>query len=312
MDLENYLVLKRLKRVLFYIFCGWFWLTNAQQSADTLLVPDIKKPYHKFQQGPKIFIDELHNNFHTFNGRYQPFSMLLQNDGYQVNPLTSLTSLGTFDILVISNAINAENIGNWRQPIYDAFTKEDIKSIKLWVHNGGRLLLIADHMPFSGAANSLANAFGFDFCDGFAQLSNSEGQPDVFAEHNNRLISSQITDGTYGKPINSVTTFTGSSFQIPKDAIGILKFQKGDTCLQPEIAWQFNEQTKTADLTDSYQGAILEFGMGRIAVFGEAAQFTSQKITNDNGTFYVGFKSRIAPNNVEFLRNLMLWLSAQK
>jgi hypothetical protein len=284
----------------------------SQQVVDTTLTPQIATPYYQSQEGPTVYIDEIHNNFHTKDGRFKPFSTLLERDGYNVRSLTSYNMLEKTDVIVISNAIHSNNIGNWQQPIYDAFSSDDIQILKTWVEEGGRLLIIADHMPFSGATNSLANAFGFDFCDGFAQLSKPRNEPDQFSEKNKRLLTSKITNGTYGKPLKSVTTFTGSSFQIPKKAIGILKFMKGDICLQPEIAWQFDENTPSMDLEDKYQGAIMDFGKGKLAVFGEAAQFTAQTVTNDYGTFHVGFHAESAPNNVNFLRNLMLWLSDQK
>lgn len=284
-------------------------IAMSQQEVDTLLVPQIVNPYYKTSQGPTVYIDEIHNNFHTKDGRFKPFSTLLERDGYTVKSLTTYDVLNEAEVLVISNAIHTNNIRSWQQPIHDAFSSEDIRILKNWVEEGGRLLIIADHMPFSGATNSLANAFGFDFCDGFAQLSMPENEPDLFSEENKRLLVSKITDGTYGKSITSVTTFTGSSFQIPEKAIGILKFKKGDECLQPEIAWRFDDDTPSKDLKNSYQGAIVDFGKGKLAVFGEAAQFTAQTITNEVGTFHVGFNSETAPNNVDFIRNLMLWLS---
>ena len=283
----------------------------SQQVADTTLVPPIANSYYKNQKGPTVYIDEIHNNFHTKDGRFKPFSSLLERDGYIVKSLTNFDLLKNADVLVISNAIHSNNIRNWQQPIHDAFSSKEIKVLKKWVEAGGRLLIIADHMPFAGATNTLTNAFGFDFCDGFAQLSKPEGEPDLFSEENKRLMTSKITDGTFGKVLTSVTTFTGSSFQIPENAIGIFKFKKGDVCLQPEIAWQFDEDTTSKDLEYSYQGAILDFGKGKLAVFGEAAQFTAQSVTNENGTFHVGFNSESAPNNVDFIRNLMLWLSSK-
>lgn len=295
--------------VLTYIVCFCWLPIGAQQTVDTTLIPMFQEPYHKLHGGPKVFIDELHNNLHTLNGKYKPFSLLLQNDGYRVKPLVSIDEPGNNDIMVISNPIHSKNIGNWNRPIYDAFNQREINRITQWVRNGGRLLLIADHMPFAGATNSLAQAFGFEFCDGFAQLDKANDLPDVFSEKNERLIKTEITDGTIGKPLNSVSTFTGSSFQIPLKAVGILKFKNGDSCLQPDVAWQFDEHTISKNLADSYQGAILEFGKGKIAVFGEAAQFTNQTVTNENGTFQVGFNSSFAPNNIDFLRNIMLWLS---
>lgn len=296
--------------IIIVILIGLSTSYNAQQMADTLSVPQISKPYHSRQQGPKVFIDEQHNNFHTFNGRFRPFGMLMQNDGYRVNALHDFKILGKTDVLVISNAIAAENIGNWSRPIHNAFPEADIQFIKQWVADGGRLLLIADHMPFSGASNTLAQAFGFEFCDGFAKLDSAEGQPDVFSKSNARLLHTQITDGTFGQSIEGVTTFTGSSFQIPEEAIGILRFNKGDMCLQPEVAWQVDDQTIIDDLEGKYQGAIMSYGEGKLAVFGEAAQFTAQKITRQNQTFSIGFNSSLAPNNIIFIRNLMLWLSS--
>ena len=296
--------------VLVSILC-WSFFGMSQQNADTTMVPILEKPYFKSNEGPTVYIDEMHNNFHTIDGRFKPFSDLLKRDGYQTKALISYDALKTEDIVVISNAISSRNIGNWQQPIYDAFSTKEIERLKQWVSKGGRLLLIADHMPFSGASNTLANAFGFDFCDGFARLSEPQNRPDIFSKSNKRLSNSILTNGTYGKTIDSITTFTGSSFQIPSNAQGILKFLKGDSCLQPEIAWQFNEQTKTKDLEGNYQGAIVHFGKGKLAVFGEAAQFTAQTITNASGTYKVGFNSKNAPNNIEFIRNLMLWLGSK-
>ncbi|SDR85289.1 hypothetical protein SAMN04515667_0835 [Formosa sp. Hel1_31_208] len=292
-----------------FICCSYFGM--SQQVADSSLVLEIENPYHKKDKGPTLYIDEAHHNFHTKEGRFKPFSTFLENDGYVVKSMSNYDNLKPTEVLVISNAIHSKNIGNWQQPIYSAFNEQEINRLTEWVKNGGRLLIIADHMPFSGAANELANAFGFDFCDGFAQLSKPRNQPDIFSEDNDRLISSPLTDGTYGKAIKSVTTFTGSSFQIPSSATGILKFKKGDECAQPEIAWQFDDDTKAKDLEGHYQGAIMNFSKGKLAVFGEAAQFTAQTITNENGTFRFGFHSEDAPNNMEFLRNLMLWLSAK-
>ena len=55
-------------------------------------------------------------------------------------------------------------------------------------------------MPFAGAANTLANAFGFDFCDGFANLKKDQrNSPDIFSNDNKRLVSSEITDGAFWK-----------------------------------------------------------------------------------------------------------------
>lgn len=298
------------KRFFLWLFSLCSLLAIGQQPADDISIPKFDNPTFYLENGPQVYIDQSHQNFHQKSGRFKPFADLLAADGYQVDSLINLKSLNKSDILVISNPINQKNVGNWERPIYNAFDEDEISLIKKWVQNGGKLLLIADHMPFAGATNTLANAFGFNFCDGFANLDKEQNNlPDIFSNENKRLMSSEITDGTLGSKLETITTFTGSSFTIPKEATGILKFLKEDVCLAPEIAWQFNETTVRTTLEDSYQGAILNYGKGKIAVFGEAAMFTAQTVTNNSGIYKVGFHSSQAPNNIQFIRNLLFWLS---
>lgn len=294
------------------IFVTFFFISYcfSQQRAANIKVPKINNPRFVKTKGPRVYIDQIHQNFHQKEGRFKPFADLLTADGYKVDSIINLKKLKSNDILVISNPIHQKNVGNWRKPIHSAFTKTEIAFVESWVKKGGRLILIADHMPFAGAANNLANAFGFNFYDGFAYLNKEKRNlPDVFSEDNERLVTSEITDGTLGEKINTITTFTGSAFTIPDTAKGILKFKKDDYCLTPEIAWRFNEETPRHDLKDKYQGAILKYGKGKLAVFGEAAMFTAQTITNNTGTYKFGFIAESAPNNIEFIRNLVFWLS---
>ncbi|NVJ89386.1 MAG: DUF4350 domain-containing protein [Flavobacteriaceae bacterium] len=291
---------------LLLIFILSFYSFNAQQRAEVIEVPKFKNPKFETNNGPQIYVDHLHNNFHKISGRFKPFADLMKNDGYKVDSLSNYNQLSITDILVISNALNLKNIGNWRRPIYDAFTAEEISMLKKWVESGGSLLLIADHMPMAGAAKTLAKAFGFEFCDGFAFLNKKQqNSPDIFSIENKRLLSNNLINEEFF----SLTSFTGSSFSIPKNAQGILKFTKDDYCLAPEVAWQFNKDTPRTSLENKYQGAILEYGKGKIAVFGEAAMFTAQTVTNESGTFKFGFHSKNAPNNINFIRELMYWLS---
>ncbi|TMM32188.1 hypothetical protein FDT66_01615 [Polaribacter aestuariivivens] len=303
-----------MKKIVFQtlIFAALFILNVgfAQQRADDVVIPEIEKPRFKKNTGPIVYIDQSHQNFHQKSGRFKPFSELLTSDGYKVDSIINLKKLNTNDILVIANPIHSNNVRNWRRPIHSAFTEKEILYLKNWVEKGGKLLLIADHMPFAGASNSLANTFGFNFCDGFAYLNKeSRNLPDIFSTSNKRLLDTDITDGTFGNKINAITTFTGSAFTIPEKAKGILQFKKDDYCLVPEIAWQFSDSTPNSDLENSYQGAILNFGKGKVAVFGEAAMFTAQTITNNSGTFRFGFHSSDAPNNIQFIRNVLYWLS---
>ena len=48
--------------------------------------------------------------------------------------------------------------------------------------------------------------------------------------------------------------------------------------LMPETAWEFDEATRRVAVAGWYQGAVRRFGEGRVAVFGESAQFTAQYV----------------------------------
>ena len=144
-------------------------LSFSQQVTDTTYNPVFKSPAYDLGMGPVIFIDEGHYNLNTKNGRYKPFSNLLERDGYNVkefNGVFNRKELAKCETLVISNALN-ENVEDWVISNPSAFTKSEISEIKEWVHNGGSLFLIADHMPMADASKDLAKAFEFDFTNGF-------------------------------------------------------------------------------------------------------------------------------------------------
>ena len=296
-------------RLCLLFFTISFFNSFSQQQPDNSFVTEFDSPNFSAENSPLILIDEMHNNLHILSTGFGPFAGLAKADGFKVEAFNSYSLLDNTDIFVIANPINEKNQGNWKRPIYSAFKNDEIEKLKKWVENGGRLLLIADHMPFAGAANELAMAFGFEYCDGFAQLSERENQNDIFSRSNKRLPESPVTNGQYGKEISKLTSFTGSSFKIPEAAIPVISFQHNDRCLQPEIAWQFNDSTKTSELSPSHQGALMNYGKGKIAVFGEAAMFTAQTLIQDGNMFKVGFNSPAAPNNVQFVRNVLLWLS---
>jgi len=53
---------------------------NAQQVGSTDFVPVNSKKTFSETDAPTVLIDEAHHNFHTMNGRYQPFSKILKSD----------------------------------------------------------------------------------------------------------------------------------------------------------------------------------------------------------------------------------------
>lgn len=275
----------------------------AQQVADPDFRFVIENPLFERDLGPVVAIDQGHNNFHTLEGRYAPFAELLANDGFRLTSIDGsidASKLAEIDVLVISNPIHESNLGNWVLPNPSAYTKAEVNTIKKWVKKGGKLFLIADHMPFGGAAADLAEAFDFYFTNGFARFPSQQGF-DTFQKAQQTILDHSVTEG-----VDQVMTFTGQAFKIPKRAIGLMRFPQGSYSLEPDTAWRFNESTFNRDIGGWYQGALLEEGKGRVAVFGEAAMFTTQLAGAQQ--MKVGMNTIGAEHNPILLRNIMAWL----
>jgi uncharacterized protein (DUF2249 family) len=292
-----------------FLMLSFVTKVNAQQVADTLFSPVFLNPAYSTAEGPVVMIDQAHNNFHTADGRYRTFADLLTRDGYVVRAFSALfnrESLDTGDILVISNALHKRNLDDWSLPTPSAFTEQEITAVRAWVEDGGALLLIADHMPFPGAAADLAAAFGFRFNNGFALDTLKQG-PLVFRRSDGSLANHPITQGrTSNERIDSVATFTGQAFQ-SSAAEPLLIFGPNTISLMPQVAWQFSDATSRIPVRNWFQGAVLQVGKGRVAVFGEAAMFTAQ-VSGENRT-PMGMNHPSAPQNPQFALNVLHWLS---
>jgi hypothetical protein len=264
-------------------------------------------------------LDEAHNNFHTTTGRFRPFAEFLRKDGYRVKgnvaPFTA-DALREARILVIANALNAVNVDVWTLPTPSAFSDEEIAAVKAWVDEGGSLFLIADHMPFPGAAEKLASVFGFTFYNGFAMRKKAntsvEGAlriPDIFTPGHG-LIEGPFTRGTKpGEQVTSVRTFTGQAFNIPANATPVIVLDDQFEILIPKTAWEFSKETDIIPAKGLSQGASLRSGKGRVVVFGEAAMFSAQL---QRDTVRMGMNAPDARQNPQFLLNIIHWLDEKE
>lgn len=283
---------------------------SAQQVPDLDADIRVETPAYAAGEGPMLMIDGAHNNFHTAKGGFAPFAALAINDGYRVASLNAAITperLAKAELLVIANPLAQANVGNWRLPTPSAFTEAEIAAVRAWVEGGGSLLLIADHMPFAGAASDLALAFGFRFDNGFAR--DRQRGPERFSRDNGRLPDSVIARGeAKGEPVTRILSFTGSSFTAPAGAVPVIMLDDGWTILTPEVAWEFDGDThsRRASAAD-LRGAVLEVGDGRVAVFAEAAMFTAQRAGPNRRP--MGFNADGAEQNKQFILNLLHWLS---
>ncbi|HEX4945237.1 MAG TPA: DUF4350 domain-containing protein [Blastocatellia bacterium] len=286
------------------------WPLFAQQVADTEYKPPITKPAYEHGKGPLVLLDEAHNNFHTASGRYQTFAELLRRDGYVVQAATakfSPESLKPAKILVIANALHERNANNWTLPTPSAFTDEEIAAVRDWVNKGGALLLIADHMPFPGAAEKLGAAFDIKFTNGYVRNQKQQGGPDLFQRAAGSLRAHPITNGrNAAENVDAVATFTGSAFQIP-NAQPLLVLSEAAVSVLTSTAGQITPDTPREPVPGWWQGAVFKAGKGRVAVFGEAAMFSAQLAGPNRNP--MGMNAPEAKQNYQFLLNVMHWLS---
>jgi len=256
-----------------------------------------------------VLLDEAHFNFHTTTGRYLAFVRLVEHDGFVVranhSPF-SAAALKDARILVIANAL--ADTGEWVLPARPAFTSAEVAAVREWVRGGGSLLLIADHMPFPGAAESLAQTFGVEFSNGFAMDSTGREGMAVFRRREGTLAPHPITDGRAGgERIDSVRSFTGQAFRLTGPGTPLLTLDSSFVNLLPARAWEFSAATQRHSAKGMLQGAAIDYGRGRMAVFGEAAMFSAQ--LSGPQRLPMGMNRPDAPQNAQFALNVMRWLA---
>ena len=294
---------------LFAAICALVFLilpTVAQQAPDTEFNTSVDNPAYK-KEGPRVMFDEAHHNFHTTEGRYKPFVDLLLNDGYRVirnrQPFTK-TTLSSYKVLVISNALGAEEDDDAGADS-SAFTDEECQAVQDWVKDGGALLLIADHAPFGGAAATLSARFGVDMSKGytFDKENSAAGNPSslIFSRENKLLASHPITEGRNEKErVNIVRSFTGQSLKGPEGSVSILNLSDGARDL-PNV----DAQTSVSAAGRS-QAVALKFGKGRVLVQGEAAMLSAQISGQEKRKMGMNVPGN---DNKQYALNVMHWLS---
>jgi hypothetical protein len=299
------MIIRRLPKsfLIICVICGQIF---AQQQPDLEFNTSVENPAYK-KDGPRVMFDEAHHNFHTTEGRYKPFVDLLMNDGYRVvrnrQPFTK-TSLSSFKILVISNALGAEELDD-EGADKSAFTDEEIQAVHDWVKSGGSLLLIADHAPFGGAAATLASRFGIDMNNGytFDEKNSVAGSPSqlIFSRENKLLADHPIADGrNENERVNLLQSFTGQSLKGPKDSVAILNLS--DTATDsPNF-----QRELVASAAGRAQALALKFGKGRVVVQGEAAMLSAQVSGAEKHRMGMNVPGN---DNMQYVLNLMHWLS---
>jgi len=293
------------------LFSAAFLVTPAlaQQVADPEFKASVPHPAYA-KTGPRVLIDEAHNNADTANGRYKPFADLIAEDGYYVVPSRKAftrESLATFKVMVVANALGAEDVDD-EGADHSAFTDDECDAVREWVKNGGALLLVAGHPPFGGAADTLAKRFGVEMSNGNT-VDEAHTVPDandsgyiVYSRENGLLLDHPITQGRNdSEKINRVIVFTGQSLKGPEGSGVFLKLADSATDKIPAPG-------KDVSAAGRAQGIALKFGKGRVVVLAEPAMISaliSGREKSAAGMNYPGV------DNKQLTLNIMHWLSGR-
>ena len=278
----------------------------AQQVADPNFDTKVAKPAYG-TGGPRVLLDEAHNNFHTASGRYKPFADLITADGYRVTPnARKLTRdvLKNFDILVTANALGAPAM-NTPEASNPAFTEEECDAVRDWVRGGGALLLVADHAPIGAANTSLGRRFGVEMSNAYtidpANTTPEDNNPGFIVYTRERgLAAHPITDGRNAEErVGRVIAFTGQSLKGGPEAFAFMRL--ADTA---QDAVPNTEQRTSA--AGRAQGLALRFGRGRVVVMGEAAMLSAQLAGPDKRPLGM---NRPGTDNRRLALNILHWLS---
>jgi hypothetical protein len=286
--------------------------TASQQPASDWQ-PSVSTPQFASHTGPRVLVDAAHGNFHTIDGRFAAFARLLRADGYRVasaaQPITPVL-LAQADVFVIANAVKGGESAEWVLPTTSAFEHDEVAALARWVHDGGSLLLIADHMPFPGSAANLAEAFGVVFLNGYAKKSVDESGTLIFTRAGG-LADHPITRGRdAGEEIAALKAFTGQAFRAVVPVEPLLRLPPDWSVYFPYEAGEFTDTTPVESARGLVQGAVLRHGQGRVAVFGEAAMFSAQTVVSaDQVVARMGMNDPEAAQNAQFVLNVLHWLS---
>lgn len=288
--------------------------SSGGQTAGERWSPIVTNPEFSNGDGPTILVDAAHGNFHTIDGRFSAFGELLSLDGYRIESAIDEVTKELLDpasVFVISNAVDGGADAEWILPTYPAFKLEEVEVLVNWVESGGSLLLIADHMPFPGATATIAKRFGIDFINGYAKKSVREGGQLSFSRSSGLLADHAITRGrSDSESIQAIRSFTGQAFRITHEAESLMHMPDDWKVFLPTEAGLIGKSTPFVSARGLVQGAVLEFGNGRVAVFGEAAMFTAQTWVRDDGSVgRMGMNHPSATDNAQFVLNVIHWLT---
>ncbi len=294
-------------------------LSSCQEYADSTYSELADSTFNDVAN-PVIVFAEGHNNFgdnrESFAGEMKQF---LAREGFELRRyMGAITreALKGASILHTDNALASLNQDNWTLPTPSAFTSEEISVIYNWVHNGGALLMVIEHMPFGGSYEDLAKAFNVETSNGFAvdeRLLSSYSEENisnagwfVFSHENQSLGDHPTLAGRQpDERVLFLAADVGSAFRLPDRAVSLMTFGSDAISVEPTVSWKFDSATPRRSVSGWSQGGVMKVGKGRLVVLGDnfliipPSQLESEK------------EVVFGRYNPQFTVNVYRWLSGQ-
>ena len=140
----------------------------------------VSTPSYEAAMGPNVYFDEGHHEIfitHGLPGIRQKIENPIRRDGYETSTFSSSFSrenLKSCDILVLIVPQPEKNRGFRAFPHQSAFNRQEMDELVLWIHEGGSLLLIAEHEFKAAYVADLAYMLGAQMFDGWAYSCQTE------------------------------------------------------------------------------------------------------------------------------------------
>ena len=294
-------------------------LSSCQEYADSTYSESADSTFNDVAN-PVIVFAEGHNNFgdnrESFAGEMKQF---LAREGFELRQyMGAITreALKGASILHTDNALASLNQDNWTLPTPSAFTSEEISVIYNWVHNGGALLMVIEHMPFGGSYEDLAKAFNVETSNGFAvdeRLLSSYSEENisnagwfVFSHENQSLGDHPTLAGRQpDERVLFLAADVGSAFLLPDRAVSLMTFGSDAISVEPAVSWKFDSATPRRSVSGWSQGGVMKVGKGRLVVLGDNFLIIPPSQLGSEKEVVFG------RYNPQFTVNVYRWLSGQ-
>lgn len=261
-------------------------------------------------KGPVIYFDEAHLNRYRISDRFNSLAGMLAKDGYQVLPYRiNFTEKGlqTGKIMVMANAVG-QQVNGWQVDSSQALTQSETEALVNWVRNGGRLLLIADGVPYPSRVSQVASAFGFELINTQVLDTTTSSSGSVFAKELGTMAKKHaILEGRNDREIiDQVAAFTGCAFKVPEKAKPLLTYNSNYEACFPKRPWEITEATPKKSADGLSLAATLDVGEGKVVLIGDIEMFSSLKDKARGEK--VGMNWKFASQNPRFVLNVFHWL----